>query len=185
MNWRRSLQRGVTVLEFAIITPFICILLLGIVDVGLETMLDALLERGTAAACRLGVTVAVPAGTTRDQAIFNAVWQPVSILLTSQSQLTLTTMTYPTFSNIGQPEPCLDDSYKDSGICSGSYVDVNGNGKWDADMGASGAGGYGSIVRYQVSISRPTFTGILSLLNIKLYSLQRTIVTQNEPAASS
>jgi Flp pilus assembly pilin Flp len=181
--WRND--RGVTALEFSIIIPFVCIVLLGIVDAGLETMLDALLERGAAAACRIGVTVSVPAGTTRDQAIYNAVWQPVSVLLSSQSQLTVTTMTYPTFSDIGQPEPCLDDSYSKTGICSGSFVDVNGNGKWDSDMGTSGAGGYGTIVRYQVSIARPTFTGILGLLNIKLYSLQRTIITQNEPAASS
>ncbi len=183
-TFRRD-TRGVTALEFAMVVPFVCILLFGVVDIGLETMLDALLERGVASASRIGLTVAVPTAVTRDQAIFNAVWRPVGVLLQDPSQLTVTTMTYPTFADIGQPEPCRDDSYILTGACTGPYVDVNGNGRWDADMGASGAGGYGAIVRYHVSVTRPTFTGVLSLLNIRLFNLQRTIVIQNEPGNAS
>lgn len=185
MRSLRRNARGVTALEFAVVVPFVCILLFGIVDIGLETMLDALLERGVATASRIGLTVTVPTGQTRDQAIFNAVWRPVGVLLQNQSQLTMTTMTYPTYADIGQPEPCRDDSYIRTGACSGPYVDVNGNGRWDADLGTTGAGGYGAIVRYHVSVTRPTFTGVLSLLNIRLFTLQRTLVIQNEPGNAS
>ncbi|TDR80240.1 TadE/TadG family type IV pilus assembly protein [Paludibacterium purpuratum] len=176
--WRN--QRGVAALEFALIFPFLLVVTVGAIDVALETFMDAALDRGASAASRIGVTVVVPAGVDRDQAIYNAIWGTVGQFLQSPSQLTVSTMTYPNYSSIGQPEPCGDDSYAKTGTCTGPFTDINGNGHWDRDMGASGAGGYGAIVRYQVKITRPTFTGIPAFLNIKQYSLQRTIVVQNE-----
>jgi Flp pilus assembly pilin Flp len=176
--WRS--QRGAAVLEFALVLPLVLIMILGTIDVGLETMLDGALDRGASAASRVGVTVAVPPGTNRDDLIYATVWDQVGQFVQNKSQLTVSTMTYPTFSNIGQPEPCNDDSYKNTGTCTGSYSDINANGHWDADMGASGAGGYGAIVRYQIKISGTTFTGILKLLGISMYNFQRTIVVQNE-----
>jgi len=158
--WRQ--QRGVTALEFALILPFLFILTFGAIDIGMETMLDAALERGAEAAARIGVTVQTTAGETSSQAVYQAVWQPVSFWLSSQSQLTVSSYTYTSYAQLESGEPCLTSGY--TGTCTGT----------------SGTGGYGSIVRYQFNISRPTFTGILKLLNIQLYSLQRTVIVQNE-----
>lgn len=183
---RRRLERGVTTLEFALLTPFIVILLLGTIDISMATMLDSALEHGAEAATRIGTTVSIPAGASRDQAIRDAVWYWLDPWLSDKNQLSITTQTYTAYSDIGQPEPCLDDSYKTTGTCTGKFTDVNGNNVWDRDMGSSGSGGYGAIVRYQFTVTRPqSYTGILTLLNLNLFSLQRTIVVQNEPQSSS
>jgi Flp pilus assembly pilin Flp len=180
--WRA--QRGATALEFALISPLVLILLLGTIDVSMETLLDSALEHGAQSAARIGVTVSTTDGVSRSQAVYNEVWSWVSPWLQNQSQLTVSTVTYPAYSDIGMPEPCGDDSYAKTGTCTGSYTDVNGNGHWDDDMGASGLGGYGSIVRYRFTVTRPMFTGILQLLGINLFTLQRTVVLQNEPQNS-
>lgn len=184
MTLRRRLERGVTTLEFALLTPLMLILLLGTIDISMETMLDSALEHGAQSASRIGFTVSGTDNASREQAIFNEVWYWVGMWLQKPSQLQIVAKIYPAYSSVGQAEPCGDDSYRDTGSCTGPFTDVNGNGVWDADMGADGTGGYGSIVRYQISVSRPTFTGILSLLNIQLFNLQRTVVVQNEPQAS-
>jgi len=180
--WRDT--GGATALEFALITPLMLILLFATVDVGMEILLDSALEHGAQAAARIGMTVQTESGISREQAVYNEVWYWVGPWLQNQGQLTVTEETYPAFSDIGMPEPCGDDSYAKTGVCTGPYTDVNGNGHWDADMGSNGLGGYGAIVRYQFQISRPTFTGILQLLGISLFSLQRTVVLQNEPQNS-
>ena len=156
-------QRGVTALEFALVMPLLLLATLGAIDIGMETMMDASLENGAAQAARQGVVVgAPPAGETRDQQIYAAVWQQVGFWLQSQSQLTMSSYTYPSYTALSQ-DPCLQSGY--TGACTGS----------------SGSGGFGSIVRYQVTVTRPTFTGVLGLLKITSYTLQRTVIVQNEP----
>ena len=105
MKFARRFERGATALEFALMTPFILILLLGTIDISLETMLDSLLEHGVQSATRIGVTVAVPTGKTREQAIYDTVWLWVGDWLQNQSQLTINAKTYTSYSDIGQPEP--------------------------------------------------------------------------------
>lgn len=182
---RIASDRGVTALEFALLTPFILIMLLGTVDFSMETILDSALEHGAQAASRIGMTVSTTSGQSRDQAIADAAWYWVQPWLQDRSQLTIESRTYPAYSDIGQPEPCGDDSYKTTGTCTGPYTDVNGNNQWDRDMGSSGSGGYGAIVRYRFRVARPTYTGILKLVGIDSFSLERIVVLQNEPEASS
>ena len=47
-------------------------------------------------------------------------------------------------------------------------------------MGLASAGGRGDIVTYRVWFERPSFTGILKLVNVDLYHFERRIVVQNE-----
>lgn len=180
--WRSA--RGATALEFALVTPLMLILLFATIDLGMETLLDSALEHGAQSAARIGMTLQTPGGVSREQAVYNEVLYWVGPWLQTPSQLTVSQQTYPAFSDIGMPEPCNDDSYAQTGVCTGPFTDVNGNGHWDSDMGMNGLGGYGAIVRYQFSVRRPTFTGILSLLGIQLFTLQRTVVLQNEPQNS-
>jgi Flp pilus assembly protein TadG len=166
--WKNT--RGVAALEYAILMPFLLIAILGAIDVAMETMMDASLDRGAAAAARIGLTVTAPTQNgvpiTEDQQIFNTVWAYVGIWLQGPGQLTITTFTYPSYQALNQAEPCLTPGY--TGPCTGTQ----------------GTGGFGSIVRYQVTIHRPTFTGLLGVLNITSYTLQRTLIVQNEPQSS-
>ena len=172
-------ERGSTALEFALVTPLVLVLIVGIIDIAVAMMTDAFLERSVRQASRLGITTTIPAGMTRDEAIRKVIQDGVGGWAGS-NPLHIETRVYASFANIGQPEPCGDNSYAETGTCTGPYTDINGNGRWDADMGLASAGGRGDIVTYRVWFERPSFTGILKLVNVDLYHFERRIVVQNE-----
>ncbi|GAB2902460.1 hypothetical protein GCM10027202_33750 [Microvirgula curvata] len=177
-RWRGD--SGASALEFALVSPFLLLLIIGTLDIAIAMLTDGFLERSVRAATRLGITTSVPTGKTREEAIRDIIWAGVGDWVGNPSRLHIETRVYSSFANVGQPEPCGDDSYQKTGTCTGSFTDINGNNKWDPDMGLTGAGGRGDIVSYRVWFDRPSFTGILNLLNMGLYHFERRIVIQNE-----
>ncbi|MGE8356075.1 MAG: TadE/TadG family type IV pilus assembly protein [Microvirgula sp.] len=178
-RWRDD--SGASALEFALVMPLVLILIVGTIDVAIAMLADGFLEQSVRAASRLGLTTTVPSGgKSREDAIREIIQNGVGNWVGKDNVLHIETRTYTSFANVGQPEPCGDDSYKKTGTCTGPFTDINHNETWDADMGGSGAGGRGDIVSYRVWFDRPSFTGILGLLGRDLYHFERRIVIQNE-----
>ncbi|MTJ81507.1 MAG: pilus assembly protein [Telmatospirillum sp.] len=184
-------QSGVVGLEVAIILPVLLLLTAGVIEFALMMMTDAELEMAARAASRYGMVNYGSA--SRDQAIAQLIDQRLLPWVPGVGNIVIDIRSYTSFSNVGQPEP-VDSTRHPNGRCDGScvackggalngtcdYVDVNGNGHWDADMGRSGAGGSGDIVLYTITVTRPGFSGILHLAGISQLVFTRSVVVQNE-----
>jgi len=180
--WRD--RRGVSAVEFAIMAPVLILTIVGIMEVSLVLGVSSLLEGGLRDAARFGITGYVPAGTTREEHIKSIVGN-ATIGLVDMDEATIDTLVYPSFGDIGQPEPWDDQN-------SNGVYDLgepfNENGQWDPDMGAAGLGGPGEIVlykiKYDLALMTPLLGGIMGGSDGKI-SLRASIAVRNEPYPES
>jgi Flp pilus assembly protein TadG len=152
-------KEGSTVVEFAIVAPVLFLLLMGTVETGLVLFANSVLEGATSFASRVGKSGFTLNGQTREQYIRSRV-VALSGGLLNPAQITITTLAYSNFANVGQPEPCITAS-PCNGAAGVNFQDVNGNGTRDMDMGRSTAGGSGDVVLYRVTYPWPIFTPIV------------------------
>ena len=172
-------DRGATVVEFAMILPVLCILLLGIFDLGYRSYAASVLQGALHEAARM----ATVGGISQSQ-IDARVRERLSNFA-QRSTVTITTTSYYDFAGVSMPEKITSDTAPlgtyNAGDC---YEDANGNNAYDVDRGRGGMGGADDIVRYQVSISFPRIVPIGSFLG---WSANETItantVLRNQPFA--
>jgi hypothetical protein len=176
-------RRGVAGLEFGFAAPALVLATVGVVELGMMMFVTSLVEGGLREAARFGITGYSPVGVSREDRIREII-EENTIGLVDMSAATITTLVYPSFGAVGQPEP-FEDSAPVNGAYDGgeSYQDINGNGVWDADMGASGAGGPGDVVLYTVEVDwhalTPLFEPIFGLTgNIRM---RASVAVRNEP----
>ncbi|MCP4329722.1 MAG: pilus assembly protein [Alphaproteobacteria bacterium] len=174
--------RGHALVEFGLVAPALFLAMIGIMEISLILFVTVLMEGGLRQASRFGITGYLPEGTTREEMVIDTVAEAAGGLITIDDAH-LTTYVYPSFDDIGKPEPFEDDD--DNGIQNGeeSYIDINGNGQWDADMGAAGLGGPGSIVLYTINAEWEFMTPLFGLFageNGKI-PLRASLAVRNEP----
>ncbi len=170
---------GVTTLEFALIAPVFLLMVMGIIEFAMIMFTAVVLESATNETSRLGKTGYIAPGSTRQQEIINNVISHTTGLL-DPNKITVSTEVYANFNNIGQPEPCLTQKCG-GGVAGTDYVDVNGNGHWDQDMGAAGLGNAGDVVVYTVSYPWSIMTPIVSAVIGNTLTLTARTVVRNEP----
>ena len=157
---RRFLKnnKGAAMLEFALLAPIFFYMIFGIIEVSAMMLTEGVIESATRQAARSGLTGYTPSGTTRDEYILDQI--EAEAILIDPNQLTLNTLVYSNFGDIGQSEPYTDtngDGYYDVGE---PYTDSNGNGQWDIDMGIAGIGNGGDIVVYTVNYPWSFYTPV-------------------------
>ena len=175
--WRE--QDGVTALEFAIIAPVFLLVLCAIIEFSMIMFTTSVMEGATSATARMGKTGYSSGLYTRQQTIVNNINARTAGLLDA-SKITMTTMVYSDFTKIGQPEPCITHS-PCNGIAGVNFVDINGNGTWDSDMGAAGLGNPGDVVVYTVSYPWPILSPIMRPMLGSTYNITVRTVIRNEP----
>jgi hypothetical protein len=177
---RRACE-GVAALEFALVFPAVLILVMGVIEVSMILFVSALMEGGLRDAARFGITGNIPTGKTREEAIIDI----VNDRLMGFAHVTsgdVKMRVYKCLSEIGQPEPLTNDVNHNGKYDPGdSYTDINGNGQWDADMAASGAGGSGDVVVYQLSVNWHLLTPFLAPFFGEEVPLGASIAVRNEP----
>jgi Flp pilus assembly protein TadG len=167
-------------LEFALIAPILLTFVIGIVEVAMVLFASSLLEGSVREAARYGITGYTLTGQSRETVIRNIVQRHTAGMI-NMSKVKITYLTYKSFTNIGQPEPFNDANHNGIHDPGETYTDVNGNGKWDADMGSASTGGPGDVVVYTVSYDWPLITGYLSgILGVKI-PLSASYAVRNEP----
>jgi Flp pilus assembly protein TadG len=183
--WRRN--DGVAAVEFAFVAPILFVTIVGIMEVAMVLIVSSLIEGGLRDAARFGITGFVPQGMTREQQITTIIGD-ATVGLVKMSDIDIQTLVYPSFAQVGQPEPYTDTNGNGAYDIGEPYTDINGNGQWDADMGLAGVGGPGDIVLYKVKYDLPMMTPLLSTVlggadgKIKLSA---SIAVRNEPYPSS
>lgn len=183
-------QDGATILEFGLIAPALCVLLLGSLDVAHTLYMQSVLQGAVQKAARDG-TLESSAGlsaTPRDT-IDTLVRNQLGTLNHSAT-ITITRRFYKTFSKAAaaQAETFTDSAapspYRDNKCNNGeAYVDANNNGRFDRDGGDSieNAGARDNVV-YTVNVSYPRMFPLDKLVGGNgTTSLTATTVLSNQP----
>jgi len=178
----RRNEEGATIVEFALIAPTLMLFVMGIIEVAMVLFVSMLLEGSVREAGRYGITGYVYQGFDRI-AIIRKIVEENTIGLVDMEKVKIETLTYQSFSAVGQPEPFSDtngNGQRDSGE---PFNDVNGNGTWDDDMGVNGAGGPGDIVVYTITYDWPLLTTFLGDLmgRAGIMQLSASYAVRNEP----
>lgn len=154
-------QDGSAAIEFAFIMPTVLILLMGMLEIAMILLVSVLLDAGVRQASRFGITGYAVGGQSREDQIL-AIIEETTIGLVEMDEVTIDVLVYPSFTDVGQPEPYTDDSPANGQYDEGEeFTDINGNGSWDEDMGTSGAGGPGEVVVYSVRYDWPLLSGYM------------------------
>jgi len=179
--WRD--RRGASAVEFAIMGPVLILVVTGIMEVSMVLAVSSLLEGGLRDAARFGITGYVPPGSTREEQIKSIIGN-ATVGLVDMTKAEIQTLVYPSFGDIGQPEPWDDQNSNGVYDLGEPFTDINSNGVWDPDMGAAGLGGPGEIVLYKIKYDLGLMTPLMRPImggsdgNV---TLRASIAVRNEP----
>lgn len=178
----RSNDAGATAVEFAVIAPFLLLLLTGIIEFGLILAADITLKNATYDASRTGRTGFITAESTQDATILKIVRDEAGVLMNAD-KITVESAAYTGFDALKKPEPFIDanrNGVRDDGE---NFTDVNGNGVYDLDQGRTGYGGTSEVVLYTVSYPWKLFTPLIGTIigTDGVLTLSATAIVQNEP----
>ena len=178
----RRRNEGSTLLEFAFVAPVLILLLFGGMEVGMIFFADSLLEGGLREASRFGLTGAPPPSGTREDHIVEVV-NSNGAGVVQIDETNVTTLVYPNFTSIGEPEPYTDTNGNGVHDVGEPFTDINCNSQWDPDMGKSGLGHGGEVVLYSINYELPLMTGLLAPLlgQDGKFPLTASVVVRNEP----
>ena len=174
-------HKGVTAVEFALLAPIVLLFIFATIEISWLMLSASILENSVRMASRAGITGYVPSGMTRDEFIRQQI--DGNLIILDPAKIQFDTLIYDSYANIGQPEPFIDQNANSSYDLGEPYTDINGNAKWDDDMGTAGKGGAGAIMVYKVTYPYKILTPIVSqfFANNGNFDLHSNMVVRNEP----
>ncbi|RDE05179.1 TadE family protein [Sphingomonas aracearum] len=176
-------RRGVTVVEFAIVAPVLCLFLVGAFDIAhtlyLQTALEGVVQKAARdATLESGNTV------TQQNVIDATVTRQVRELASNVTPQ-FKRRFYRTFSEAAAATPEDWDDTNGNGTCDAGerYGDANGNMVWDADGGNAGQGGAKDATLYTVSLTFTPFFPLWKMLKRVGWknSVSATTILRNQP----
>jgi Flp pilus assembly protein TadG len=175
----RRAEGGATIVEFALILPVLCGLLLGTLDLGYRSYVGSVVQGTLHDAARMATVGGVT--TAQIQTFVQNRLQAFS----RNATITTTATSYADYSRVHIPERITQDTTPigtyNPGDC---YEDNNGNGRWDSDQGAGGTGGSEDVVLFQVTMTYPHIVpvGVLFGWSSNVTITQNTVL-RNQPYA--
>ena len=155
----RKDERGAALTEFALISPLFMMILMGVFDIGYGMYVRAILQGSVEDAGRAASLETTTAGTI-DQRVRDQVES-----LNRTGNLAFEREYYQNYTDVITPEDLTDSNLngvRDTGEC---FIDRNGNGIWDADVGLPGRGGAQDVVVYTATITYERLFPLWSMLN--------------------
>jgi Flp pilus assembly pilin Flp len=184
---------GATAVELALIAPLLIVFLIGIIELSMAMFINTVVEGSLKDASRLGLTGQIQQGSSNTQALVDML-NEASLGLVDLTTDDISILVYENFAQVGQGEE-FTDLDGNGEWTSGPYthtdgtvypdgepwVEVNGNGIYDADFGVAGMGAQGDIVLYTVRYNWNFLSGqVIPILN-GLIPMRASIVIRNEP----
>jgi len=177
-NLRRD-RRGATIIEFAMILPALCVLLMGIFELGWRMYVASVVQGALHDAAR-SATVGNRSTSEIDQEVKDRLRS-----FSKNGTVTTNIRSYDDFTQVATPERITSDTSPTGRFNPGDcYEDFNGNSQYDLDRGRTGLGNADDIVRYEVTISYPRMfpvSGFLGWSNTT--SITSNTVLKNQPYA--
>jgi len=175
-------KRGATIIEFAIVAPVMCLLLVGAFDVS-----HTLYARG--------VLQGIVQKTARDSTLETADVAKQEMLdervrkqakaLANNATIEIKRRYYRTFSDVAAARAEAWTDTNGNGTCDASepYQDENRNSSWDKDGGNGGQGGAKDAVLYTVTMTYPRMMPLPKFLGVggTTTKLVATTVLKNQP----
>jgi len=171
-------ERGTTLLEFAFVAPVLCLLLMGLFDLGFQIYAQTTLQGAMQEAARksaLEPTVTTTAQLDAD--VTSAVRDVIP-----DATLAFRRKNYETFADVRKPEDYTDTNNND--VCDDGepFEDLNGNMTWDADRGADGLGGARDAVLYDATATFERVFPLHGFLNVPAtITVDAGTVLRNQP----
>lgn len=141
-------ERGVSAVEFAMISPALFVMLFGLFDLSYNMYTAEMLQGAIQKAARDSTIEGAPG----DSAQLDATVTKAVHAVAPHATLTFERTSHANFTDTGRPEDWTD--LNDDGTCNNGepYEDANDNGTWDA-LGKAGFGGARDAVLYSVTIN--------------------------------
>lgn len=169
---------GATAVEFALASPVLVLLLIGLFDMGYsvyaDTMLQGALQRAARNSTVEGAAITL---TTIDDAVKEEVR-----LVVPDASIAFSRKAYANFTDIGLEEDYTDAN--ENGVCDDGepYEDANGSGTWDRDRGANGLGGARDAVVYTATMTYSRKFPMASLIGLsETVTNSASTVLRNQP----
>ncbi|MEZ5694098.1 MAG: TadE/TadG family type IV pilus assembly protein [Altererythrobacter sp.] len=179
----RTLRRdegGAALVEFALIAPTLCLMLIGLFDISYNMYSNTMLTGAVQDAAR-DSTIEGASATAVDNAVRDAVQD-----IAPDANLTFSRTAYSEFTSVSRPEDYTD--LNGNGTCDAGepFEDINNNGTWDQDQGTTGQGGARDAVLYEVTVEYPRAFPLAAFIGISPnYRTTTTTVLRNQPFAAS
>jgi Flp pilus assembly protein TadG len=153
---------GVTVAEFALLAPVLCMTLMGLFDMSYNFYAETMIEGAVQNAARDST---IESFANNPAALDNAVRDAVQGVVPS-AVVTIQRSAYTDYSDVGQAEEYTDTN--GDGSCNNNepFEDVNGNGIWDSDRSQTATSGARDAVVYEVSAVYDRAFPLPSLINL-------------------
>ena len=172
-------ERGATIVEFALISPVLLLMLMGLLDLSANMYTTEMLQGAIQNAARNSTIEGAPGKAAALDAMVTRAVRAVA----PSANLTFNRRAYSSFTDAGRPEDYTD--VDGDGTCSNGdpYEDANGNGSWDLDRGAAGFGGARDAVLYTVTVNykRPFPVAAFIPGQTKDFTLSAVTVLRNQP----
>ena len=172
-------QRGVSILEFALLAPTLLVMLFGLLDLAYNMYTAQMLQGAIQSAARK----ATIEGAAADAGGIDGVVTTAVHALAPSATLTFSRKSYSSFTEVGRPEDYTD--VNGNGTCDSNepFEDANGNGNWDLDPGQTGFGGARDAVLYRVDVTYPRLFPIYAFVpgQTDTYSMNVSTVLHNQP----
>lgn len=175
-------EAGVTVVEFAMVAPVLCLVLLGAFDISHTLYVRAALQGIVQKAAR-DSTLESGAVVDQQTVLDNKVKAQVRALV-NNTEPQITRRYYRTFSDAAAARAEVWTDTNSNGTCDNGepYEDANRNNVWDKDGGNSGQGGAKDATLYTVTMTYPRFFPIYKLVGgSDTTKLTASTVLRNQP----
>lgn len=173
-------ENGVTLVEFALVSPVLVLALIGMFDICYNIYAKSILEGALQKAARdSSIEAADLSQTEIDSRVASFVRQVVP-----SATVTFDRKSFTNFSQVGRPEEFTDSN--DDGTCNDgeAFVDVNGNAQWDTDTSTAGFGGARDAVLYTVTVSYQRQFPLHRMINLPpQVTTTASTVLRNQPYA--
>jgi Flp pilus assembly pilin Flp len=171
---------GVTIVEFAMIAPALCLTLLALFDFGHRSYVESVVQGALHEAARLA-TVGDKTGDEIDAHVENML-----LIFSHDGEVEIEKKSYADFSGVGKPEKITQDTAPvneyNEGDC---FEDANGNGEYDEDRGRGGLGNAEDVVHYRVTIEFPRLVPLGGFLGLgPTETVTASTVLRNQPFAA-
>ena len=180
--WIKSLlrdNRGVAIIEFALISPVLVLMLMGLLDLAFNMYTTQMLQGAIQSAARNSTIE----GATENDAQLDAIVTTAVRAVAPSATLAFDRRAYSSFTEAGRPEDYTD--VDNDGTCNNGepFEDANGNGSWDLDRGKAGFGGARDAVLYTVTVNyqRPFPVAGFIPGQTKDFTLSAATVLRNQP----
>lgn len=170
--------RAAVLVEFALISPVLVLMLLGLFEVGYNLYVQSQMQGAVQKAAR---TATIEGAAGRENAIDAAVESAVQRVMPSAT-LDFSRQSYATFSSVGQAEDYKDINGNSTCDAGEQFEDANGNGIWDEDRGKEGFGGARDVVLYSVRVEYPRAFGMSKMIGLSdRVDFTASTVLRNQP----